>query len=109
MAEESVWAPMAFRHFIQTYHTKDPKAVACLEKDRDALPAFYDFPAEHWIHVGTTNPIESTLATTGHRTERGKGCLGRDTMLAMISFLLIIYYDPQRIEDRNQNLTWLLS
>jgi transposase-like protein len=53
-------------------------------KDREALLAFYDFPAEHWIHIRTTNPIESTFATIRHRTDRTKGCLTRDGMLSMI-------------------------
>ena len=48
---------------METYRAKYPKAVACVEKDRDALLAFYDFPAEHWKHIRTTNPIESTFAT----------------------------------------------
>ncbi len=60
---------------------KYPKAVACLEKDRETLLAFYDFPAEHWVHIRTTNPIESTFATIRHRTDRAKGCVSRNTML----------------------------
>jgi len=60
------------------------QAVECLLKDREALLAFYDFPAEHWIHIRTTNPIESTFATIRHGTERTKGCLTRDGMLSMI-------------------------
>jgi transposase-like protein len=55
-----------------------------LIKDRDVLLAFYDFPAEHWVHLRTTNPIESTFATIRHRTDRTKGCVTRDTMLAMM-------------------------
>jgi transposase-like protein len=57
---------------------------ACLTKDRDALFAFYDFPAEHWKHLRTTNPIESTFATVRHRTIRSRGCLSNKTALAMI-------------------------
>lgn len=52
-------------------------------KDRDVLLAFYDFPAEHWMHLRTTNPIESTFATVRHRTTRSKGCLSNKTALAM--------------------------
>ncbi|MGN4046941.1 transposase, partial [Burkholderia gladioli] len=59
-----------------------------LTKDRDALLAFYDFPAEHWQHVRTTNPIESTFATVRHRTSRTRNCLSRSTFLAM-AFKLI--------------------
>jgi transposase-like protein len=63
---------------------KYDKAVECLIKDRDALLAFYDFPAEHWKHPRTTNPIESSFATVRHRTVRSKGCLSNKTALAMI-------------------------
>lgn len=77
-------AQRAFDHFITTYEPKYPKAVHCLTKDREALLAFYDFPAEHWTHLRTTNPIESTFATIRHRTDRAKGCVTRKTMLAMI-------------------------
>jgi len=55
----------------------------CLAKDRKALLAFYDFPAEHWIHLRTSNPIESTFATVRHRTERTKGCVSRSTLLGL--------------------------
>ncbi len=84
MAEERASAHKAFDHFAEVYRAKYPKAVACLEKDREALLAFYDFPAEHWVHIRTTNPIESTFATIRHRTDRTKGCVSRNTMLAMI-------------------------
>src|ERR1700730_2463273 len=63
---------------------KYDKAVECLIKDRDALLAFYDFPAEHWKHLRTTTPIESSFATVRHRTVRSKGCLSNKTALAMI-------------------------
>ena len=84
MAEERVSAHKAFDHFVQLYRAKYPKAVACLEKDREALLAFYDFPAEHWVHIRTTNPIESTFATIRHRTDRTRGCVSRNTLLAML-------------------------
>jgi len=84
MAEERGAAQRAFDHFVRAYRAKYPRAVACLEKDREALLAFYDFPAEHWVHIRTTNPIESTFATIRHRTDRAKGCVSRGTMLAMI-------------------------
>ncbi len=84
MAEDRASAHKALDHFVQAYQAKYPKAVACLEKDREALLAFYDFPAEHWMHIRTTNPIESTFATVRHRTGRAKGCVSRNTMLAMI-------------------------
>ena len=84
MAETKKEALIAFDAFVETYRVKYDKAVACLAKDRDALLAFYDFPAEHWKHLRTTNPIESTFATIRHRTVRSKGCLSNKTALAMI-------------------------
>ncbi len=62
--------------------------MACLEKDRDALLAFYAFPAEHWIHLRTTNPIESTFATVRLRTAKTRGCVSRGSILAMV-FMLV--------------------
>ena len=73
-----------FDAFIECYGVKYEKAVECLRKDREALLAFYDFPAEHWKHLRTTNPIESTFATVRHRTVRSRGCLSNKTALAMI-------------------------
>ena len=58
--------------------------MQCLVKDREALLAFYDFPAEHWVHLRSTNPIESTFATIRHRTDRAKGCVTRETMLTFV-------------------------
>ena len=84
MAETKADAMAAFAAFAETYGTKYEKAVECLTKDRDALLAFYDFPAEHWKHLRTTNPIESTFATVRHRTVRSKGCLSNTTALAMV-------------------------
>ena len=81
-------AIVAFNEFVDTYGAKYPKAVEKLTKDRDELLAFYDFPAEHWQHVRTTNPIESTFATVRHRTSRTRNCLSRATFLAM-AFKLI--------------------
>ncbi len=77
-------AERAFDQFITTYEPKYPKAVSCLIKDRDALMTFYDFPATHWQHLRTTNPIESTFATIRHRTARTKGCVTRDSLLHMM-------------------------
>ena len=84
MAETKAGAETAFDDFIESYSVKYEKAADCLEKDRDALLAFYDFPAEHWKHLRTTNPIESTFATVRHRTIRAKGCLSNKTALAMV-------------------------
>jgi putative transposase len=84
MAERKRDAITAFDAFAESYGMKYDKAVDCLTKDRDALLAFYDFPAEHWKHLRTTNPIESTFATVRHRTIRSKGCLSNKTALAMV-------------------------
>jgi transposase-like protein len=84
MAETKKEALVAFDAFVETYGVKYDKAVACLVKDREALLAFYDFPAEHWKHLRTTNPIESTFATIRHRTVRSKGCLSNKTALALV-------------------------
>lgn len=77
-------AEKAFDLLIRTYEPKYPKATICLQKDRAELLAFYDFPAEHWQSIRTTNPIESTFGTIRHRTKRSKGCLTRDGMLHMM-------------------------
>jgi putative transposase len=84
MAETKKNAVMALDAFTESYGIKYDKAVDCLTKDRDTLLAFYDFPAEHWKHLRTTNPIESTFATVRHRTIRSKGCLSNKTALAMV-------------------------
>jgi len=90
-ALEQIWmagtkkdALIAFDAFVEIYDIKYEKVVECLTKDRDALLAFYDFPAEHWKHLRTSNPVESTFATVRHRTVRSKGCLSNKTALAMI-------------------------
>jgi transposase-like protein len=84
MAETRKDAEKAFDRFLDTYQAKYPKAAECLAKDREPLLAFYDFPAEHWLHLRTTNPIESTFATIRHRTDQAKGCVTRDTMLSLV-------------------------
>jgi len=83
MAETRNEAEKAFDFFVSVYEAKYPKAVQCLARDREDLLAFYDFPAEHWVHLRTTNPIESTFATVKLRTYKTKGCLSRTTGLAM--------------------------
>jgi putative transposase len=77
-------AGKAFDLFIKTYEPKYPKAAICLQKDHEELMAFYDFPAQHWQSIRTSNPIESTFGTIRHRTKRSKGCLSRDGMLHMM-------------------------
>ena len=84
MAETKKDALLAFDAFIETWGVKYDRATECLIKDRDALLAFYHFPAEPWKHLRTTNVIESSFATVRHRTVRSKGCLSNKTALAMI-------------------------
>jgi len=82
-AETKAEANVAFDFFIETHGVKYEKAVAKLVKDREEPLAFHDVPAEHWKHIRTANPIESTFATVRHRTGKTKGCLSRKTGLAM--------------------------
>jgi transposase-like protein len=84
MAARRDEADEAFEEFTNRYKAKYPKAVECLIKDKDVLFTFYDFPAEHWLHLRTTNPIESTFATVRHRTRQTKGCGSRLTTLTMV-------------------------
>ena len=88
MAPSRADAQQAFDEFIEKFAAKYPKAAACLEKDREVLLTFYDFPAEHWIHVRTTNPIESTFATVRLRHRRTKGSGSRAACLAMVFKLM---------------------
>ena len=84
MADTRENARLAFNLFVQTYQPKYPKAAECLNKDKEALLTFYDFPAEHWIHLRTTNPIESTFATVRLRTAKTRGCVSRASILSMV-------------------------
>jgi transposase-like protein len=84
MAATRKEAEKAFAAFLATYEAKYPKAVECLRKDRDVLLTFYDFPAEHWTHIRTTNPIESTFATVRLRTDKTRGCGTRQATLMMV-------------------------
>ncbi len=84
MAEDRADAAKAFDNFEERFGAKYPEAVECLSKDRDALPAFHDFPAEHWTRIRTTNVIESSFATIRHGTRQAKGCVTRNTMLTMV-------------------------
>ena len=103
MAETRNHADSAFDAFIETYAVKYDKAAACLVKDRETMLAFYDFPAEHWKHLRTTNPIESTFATVRHRTVRSKGCLSNKTALAMVFKLAQAAQNSwRRLDGHNQ-------
>ena len=73
----------AFDEFIEEYGAKYPKAAECLQKDKTELLTFYDFPAEHWVHLRTTNPIESTFSTVRNRTYKVKGAFSHKTILTM--------------------------
>ena len=84
MAERKKDALKAFEEFVERYGAKYPKAVDCLVKDKDVLFTFYDFPAEHWQHIRSTNVIESTFATIRHRHRQTKGCGSRTATLAMV-------------------------
>jgi len=84
MAPTKNEAYKAFDIAISTYSAKYPKAMECLEKDKSEMLAFYDFPAAHWQHIRTSNPIESTFATVRLRTAKTRGCVARHTILAMV-------------------------
>lgn len=84
MAETKKEAEKAFDLFLEMFQAKYSKATDCLQDDREVLLAFYDFPAEHWIHIRTTNPIESTFATVRLRTNKTKGCGSRTACLTMV-------------------------
>lgn len=84
MADKRKEAENAFDAFVATYEAKHPKAAECVAKDRAALLAFYDFPAQHWSHIRTTNPIESTFATVRLRTDKTKGCGTRAATLTFV-------------------------
>jgi transposase-like protein len=88
MAPTKADADKAFDLFVATYEARYPKATECLSKDRDVLLTFYDFPAEHWIHLRTTNPIESTFATVRLRHRRTKGNGSRLACLTMVFKLM---------------------
>ena len=88
MAPDLKAAETALDTFEKKYGAKYSGAVECLTKDREALLAFYNFPAEHWDHVRTTNPIESVFATVRHRTVRVKGALSQDTAKLMVFKLI---------------------
>ena len=89
LAPTRVDARSAYDAFVARYSAKYPKAVTCLTKDHDVLFTFYSFPAEHWRHLRTTNPIEPTFATVRHRTRQTKGCGSRTATMAMVYKLAI--------------------
>jgi putative transposase len=102
-APDRATAETAITAFAEKYGAKYGKAVACLVKDREALLAFYDFPAEHWDHLRTANPIESVFATVRHRTVRTKGALSQDTARLMVFKLVMAAAKTwRRLKGENQ-------
>ncbi len=109
MAETRENAVRAFDVFAATYGAKYPNAVACLTKDKDEMLAFFDFPAEHWIHLRTSNPIESTFATVRQRTSRTKGCGSRTATLAMVFKLALCAQKKWRRLNGHEQLGSLIE
>ena len=102
-APDRATAETAIATFADKYGAKYTKAVTCLVKDRDALLTFYDFPAEHWDHLRTSNPIESVFATVRHRTVRTKGALSQDTARLMVFELVMAAAKTwRRLKGENQ-------
>ena len=102
-APDRATAEAAIATFAEKYGAKYEKAVACLVKDQDALLTFYDFPAEHWDHLRTSNPIESVFATVRHRTVRTKGALSQDTARLMVFKLVMAAAKTwRRLKGENQ-------
>jgi putative transposase len=102
-APDRATAETAIATFAEKYGTKYDKAVACLSKDCDALLTFYDFPAEHWDHLRTSNPIESVFATVRHRTVRTKGALSQETARLMVFKLVMAAAKTwRRLKGENQ-------
>ena len=96
-------ADAAMMTFAEKYAPKYDKAVDCLLKDRDTLLTFFDFPAEHWTHLRTSNPIESVFATVRHRTVRMKGALSQDTARLMVFKLVMAAAKSwRRLQGQNQ-------
>ncbi len=101
-APDRASAETAVGVFAEKYQAKYQPAVTCLTKDREALLAFFDFPAEHWQHLRTTNPIESVFATVRHRTVRTKGSLSHGTALVMVFKLVMAASRTwRRLKGRN--------
>jgi Transposase and inactivated derivatives len=103
LAPDRETAQTALATFAKKYAAKHAKAVECLTKDREALLAFYDFPAEHWEHIRTSNPIESVFATVRHRTVRTKGALSQETTKLMVFKLVTAAAKTwRRLQGENQ-------
>ena len=102
-APDRTTAETAIATFADKYGAKYERAVTCLTKDRDALLTFYNFPAEHWDHLRTSNPIESVFATVRHRTVRTRGALLQDTARLMVFKLVVAAAKTwRRLKGENQ-------
>jgi putative transposase len=102
-APDRASAEAAVATFAEKYGAKYDKAVTCLTKDRHALLTFYDFPAEHWDHLRSSNPVESVFATVRHRTVRTKGALSQDTARLMVFKLVMAAAKTwRRLKGENQ-------
>jgi len=104
MAPTKEQALVAYNAFLTLYGTKFEKACDCLMKDKDVLFTFYDFPAEHWIHIRSTNVIESTFATVRLRTDKTKGC---GTRLATLAMVFKLAFEAQKTWKRIKGYKWL--
>ena len=103
LAPDRATAETAIAAFAEKYAPKYDKAVECLIKDRETLLTFFDFPADHWDHLRTTNPIESIFATVRHRTVRMKGALSQDTARLMVFKLVMAASKTwRRLQGQNQ-------
>jgi len=109
MAETKKNANAAFDRFLTKYGAKYPNAVKCLTKDREVLMTFYNFPAEQWIHLRTTNPIESTFATVRLRHRRTKGNGNRKACLSMVFKLVCAAEKKWRRLNGSEQLTKLVE
>lgn len=101
MAPTKEQAFVAYNHFISTYSNKFPKACECLAKDKDVLFTFYDFPSDHWIHIRSTNVIESTFATVRLRTDKTKGC---GTRLATLTMVYKLAREAKKIMEKDKGI-----
>lgn len=109
MAEDRATAESAFDLFVASYEAKYPRASECLAKDREEMLAFYDFPAEHWRHLRTSNPIESMFATVRQRTSKTKGSGSRSATLAMVYKLAMSAQDRWRRLNGHHHLGALIE
>jgi putative transposase len=109
MAASRQEAEKAFDYFVSAYGAKYPKAVESLSKDRDVWLTFYNFPAEHWVHIWTTNPVESTFATVRLRTGKTRGCLSRDTAFTMVFKLCLSAEKRWRRLNGAEQMTAIMS